>query len=491
MTRANFNWLWALSIWMTLSPFSMLPAQEKKELVPLGAVMDSLALRYDLDFAYDAAVLRRDSLVSSALPKVFDKQWISTVLSGPQNLEVVFMGQQVIVGRSTPGSRPSALLEVSGRVLAADGSGGLPMVNIGVEGRALGTSTNDEGRFVLRYPRAYIGEALVFSSLGFVSERFSLPQNDSVLEVALKNYSIHLPEVQVLYTDPDQLMRSVRRRLAQNYPSEPFLLTAFFRETIRQDDEYVEVSEAVVDIYKPSYQAGFASERVRFVKGRKGATARDMEVVQFKLLGGPFHFAQVDVVRNGDFLPDEEGFSAYRYLYKGVDMDNDRVLYRVGFEPLHDEEGLFYRGELRIDKESRAVVRVDFELTPASIRRSRSYLVRRDSRRFRTRPVVARYHLAYRPWGQHWVLSRVRGEVSLRVNDRDRRQRSLFATVSEMLVSDFAPADGQQRIPWSEAYRSDYVLSEQLGTFDPDFWQFYNVVEPDEDLRRVFQEGER
>src|SRR5690554_8028466 len=233
--------------------------------------MDSLALRYDLDFAYDAAVLRRDSLVSSALPKVFDKQWISTLLSGPQNLEVVFMGQQVIVGRSTPGSRPSALLEVSGRVLAADGSGGLPMVNIGVEGRALGTSTNDEGRFVLRYPRAYIGEALVFSSLGFVSERFSLPQNDSVLEVALKNYSIHLPEVQVLYTDPDQLMRSVRRRLAQNYPSEPFLLTAFFRETIRQDGEYVEVSEAVVDIYKPSYQAGFASERVRFVKGRKGA----------------------------------------------------------------------------------------------------------------------------------------------------------------------------------------------------------------------------
>ena len=89
------------------------------------------------------------------------------------------------------------------------------------------------------------------------------------------------------------------------------------------------------------------------------------------------------------------------------------------------------------------------------------------------------------------MLSRVRGEVSLRVNDRDRRQRRLFATVSEMLVSDFAPADGQQRIPWSEAYRSDYVLSEQLGTFDPDFWQFYNVVEPDEDLRRVFQEGER
>lgn len=488
---ANLNWLWALSLWMSLFPFSLLKAQEAGELVPLGEVMDSLALRYDLDFAYDAEVLRRDSLVSNELPEFFDKQWISTLLSGSRNLEVVFMGQQVIVGRSTPNSRPSALLEVSGRVLAADGSGGLPMVNIGVEGRALGTTTNDEGRFVLRYPRDYIGEALVFSSLGFGSERLFLPRQDSLVQLALKDYSIHLPEVQVLYTDPVQLMHSVRRRLAQNYPAEPYLLTAFFRETIRQDGEYVEVSEAVVDIYKPSYRSGFETERVRFVKGRKGATARDMEVVQFKLLGGPFHFAQVDVVRNGDFLPDKEGVSAYRYLYKGVDVDNDRILYRIAFEPLSDEEGLFYRGELRIDKESRAVVRVDFELTPASIRRSRSYLVRRDSRRFRTRPVVARYHLAYRPWGQHWVLSRVRGEVSLRVNDRDRRQRSLFATVSELLVSDFAPADGQQRIPWSEAYRPDYVLSEQLGDFDPHFWQFYNVVEPDEDLRRVFQEGER
>src|SRR5690554_6373118 len=127
MTRANCNWLWALSIWMTLSPFYMLPAQEKKEQVPLGAVMDGLALRYDLDFAYDAAVFRRDRLVSSALPIVFDKQWINTVLSGPQNLEVVFIGQQVIVGLSSPGSRPSVSLDVNGRVLTADGSGGLPI----------------------------------------------------------------------------------------------------------------------------------------------------------------------------------------------------------------------------------------------------------------------------------------------------------------------------------------------------------------------------
>src|SRR5690554_4711854 len=101
MMMANVNWLGVLAICMTRVPFSLLKAQEAGELVPLGAVMDSLALRYDLDFAYDAAVLRRDSLVSSALPEVFDKQWISTLLSGPQNLEVVFMGQQVIVGRST------------------------------------------------------------------------------------------------------------------------------------------------------------------------------------------------------------------------------------------------------------------------------------------------------------------------------------------------------------------------------------------------------
>lgn len=73
----------------------------------------------------------------------------------------------------------------------------------------------------------------------------------------------------------------------------------------------------------------------------------------------------------------------------------------------------------------------------------------------------------------------------MRVHDRSKRERSVFDTVSEMLVTDFSVVEQRHAIPWSETFRSDYVLSEHLGEFDPDFWEYYNVIQPDEALEKV------
>ncbi len=482
------TWLLWLSAWFIFYSNFPVSAQDSSqssiEPIRLGALLDTLGVRFSLDFAYDAGVVNTDSVLQTVIPDSLDKQWVSGLFDHG-GVEVSFLGQQVII-RKQQGKIPKKnILLISGQVV--DGASGepLPMVNVGVEGQPVGTTTNDLGQFSFKVPDRFAGMPMVFSFLGFASSRIIIPEKDTAVVIHLREYAVRLPEVQVHYRDPNQIVRAVRSAVKDNYLLQPYLMTAFFRETIQQDKRFVDVSEAVIEILKPSYSDSHDTERVRFVKGRKGRETNEMDVVQFKLSGGPYHFSQLDVMRQGNFLPNENGHSDYKYSFDGVDIIYDRLVYRVGFKPYNDTHELFYEGEMRIEAESMALVNIDFQLTPASIRRSRSYLIKRDARRFRTRPFHAKYKVEYRPWKDGWVLSKVRGEVSLRVYDRSKRERSVFDTVSEMLVTDFSMANKRQSIPWSETYRSDYVLSDHLGEFDPDFWKYYNVIQPDEALEKV------
>lgn len=454
------------------------------EAIPLGVLMDSLSHRFKLDFAYDAGLVNTDSLVQVQMPDSLDQQWVADLFDG-DGVEVRFLGLQVIIRRQQGKLPNKNVLFISGKVVDAAGEVPLGMVNVGVEGQPVGTTTNDLGQFYFKVPGSFAGMPMVFSYLGFANSRLAIPAADTSVLVRLQAHTVRLPEVQVFYRDPNQIVRAVKSATESNYPTQPYLMTAFFRETIQQDKRFVDVSEAVVEILKPSYADSYDTERVRFVKGRKGRETSEMDVVQFKLVGGPYHFSQLDVMRHGDFLPDEMGQSAYKYTFDGVDLIYDRLVYRVGFKPYNDVDALFYEGEMRIEAESMALVSIDFQLTPASLRRSRSYLIKRDARRFRTRPFHAKYYVEYRPWKDGWVLSKVKGEVSLKITDRSNRERSVFDTVSEILVTDFSVADQRRVIPWSETFKSDYVLSEHLGEFDPDFWEYYNLIQPDEALEKV------
>jgi hypothetical protein len=128
-------------------------------------------------------------------------------------------------------------------------------------------------------------------------------------------------------------------------------------------------------------------------------------------------------------------------------------------------------------------------MTRKTIRKSREYLIRRDSRRFRTKPSFARYRLDYRPWKDQWVLNSVRGEVNMKVIDRKENIRTVFNTVSELLVTDLRPG-GRKEFRWNDSFRADYILSDQIESYDQNFWSRYNIISPDESVEKIFEKTE-
>ncbi len=452
--------------------------------ISLAALMDSLEQYYSFHFAYDLGIIDVDSVINVNIDLPLDEKKLEK-LFGKEGVGVKLFGNQVIIARERGLPKNAKLIRISGRVEGLISGEPLAMATIGVLGTAVGTITNDVGYFDFLLAQEYAGNKLFFSYLGHLSNEILIPETDTVIIVRLPATSIELPEVNVLYRNPDEIVNELVSKINENYLQYPSFLTAFFRETIQQDEKFVDVSEAVIEILKPSYKYPSDSERVRFIKGRKGRETADMEFINFKLVGGPYHFSRLDIVRNGDFLPKEQ--NTYRYSFEGVTIDFNKILYRIAFKPVKDNEGLFYKGEMRIDSESYALVSIEFELTPASIKRSRNYLIQRDARKFRSRPVFARYKVEYRPFNNKWMLSRVVGVVNLQITDKNSKQQSVFNAVSEMFVSDLTEAAGRERIKWAETFKPSYVLSEHLGEFDPQFWKDYNIIQADEALEKVFR----
>lgn len=460
--------------------------------VKIRSLLDTLAVRLGAGLSYDAGALPLDSVVSVDWADAELKGALYALL-GRDNVEVSSMPGQIVISRHSASAAlvlPQSV-RITGKVVDAEDGLPLPSVNIGVENAPMGTITNANGEFEFLLPRDLAGRhqscAIFFSMIGYVREGLPVPLTDTLVEVRMKPTQVRLPEVRVMPVSADMLMAKVAEMRDRNYLQSSVALTGFFREAVKQDNHFVQVSEAVVEVYKPPYAESFNLERVRFVKGRRNENVEQMNFVQFRLQGGPFYFSRLDIMRYLDFFPDKQSDPVYKYSYQNAEWADGRTLLRVAFAPLHDNGDLLYNGEFLIDAQSYAVVSVWFEMTKQTLKESRKYLIKKDSKDYKAKPYYAKYVVTYRPFRDKWILNSVRGDIKIYIGDRRNRLNADFEATTEMLISDLRPIDGE-RLRYAESFKADYVLADQPIDSDPDFWKNFNVIKPDEELERVFKQ---
>ena len=452
------------------------------ENITLSALIDSIREKSGLKISYDVNSIPVDSVLSVDVSEKDPEEILKMVLKSP-DVEILDHGNQLVIRKKKTGN--SEIIELKGQVLDYNYKP-LPLVNIGFKNRPLGTITNNVGEFELKVPESYLGDTLWFSSLGYKTESIPVKSSKSDLQVLLAETSITLPEVIIKYRNANEIIAQFLRHRKSNYTEKSFLVTAFFRETIKQNKKYVNVSEAVLQILKYPYDKPFRLDLVKFIKGRKYQDVEKMKDVNFRLEGGPFYFSRIDIARYMDFFPREGKEPLYRYKFEGLDYEYDNMVFVVSFKPYDDNGELLYKGLLRIDTDSYALVSAEFELTENTLRMSRKYLIRKESPQIKAKPYYARYYINYRPYKDIWVLNKIKGELKVRINDKRTRNKSVFTAVTEMLMSDFKDASGIRFKP-SETYKPKYILTDKIKEYDPEFWKDYNVIKPDEDIEKVFK----
>jgi hypothetical protein len=258
--------------------------------------------------------------------------------------------------------------------------------------------------------------------------------------------------------------------------------TAFYRETLKQNRNYVAISEAVLDIYNSGYRESFDFDRVKIYKGRKSKDVKKMDTVLVKFQGGPRTAMFLDVVKNPGVILDPEVFQYYKFTLAGIVKVNDRNNYVIAFEQSKLVDYPLYEGKIYIDVESIAITSLDFHLSEKSLGDATRVLVKKKPMGMRMEVLSGNYMVRYREIEGKWVLNYVRSEVAFKSKWDKKLFKSNIIAMFEMAVTD-RDAQNVEKFPYKVAVKFTDVLSDEVDSFqDDDYWGEYNTIKPDESI---------
>lgn len=377
----------------------------------------------------------------------------------------------------------SGFLELKGSVNDKDTQEPIVFASIYLVGTNIGTVSNSDGLFTIKIPVNFINGKIGVSCLGYKNLELQIPDLQNTRnEIKLELARYYIRELTIRTVDPIQLIREARSKINTNYGNSPVMLTAFYRETIRQNRNYVAVSEAVFDVYKAPYSRLIDEDRIKIFKGRKSQDVSKMDTLLFRLQGGPYYLFMLDVVKNPDELISEENFNFYDYKYSGLETVENRDAYVIEFDQKKGISMPLYKGKIYVDVITLAISGVDFQLSPNGIEFAPDAMIKKKPAGMKIDVPEAKYITKYRQINGRWYLNYARTEARFRCKWNRKLFRSTYITVSEMAITDIDP-ENIIKHKIKESTRPNDVFSLEVSDFeDPEFWGEYNIIRPEESI---------
>jgi len=462
--------------------------------LPVASILFNISQQEKIFFSYDASLINTERTltlhvnnmpVAEIMDMIFphgefrfiQKEDYIIITALEDNGE--FSGTELI-------SAAPEVLTLSGKVTDYVTREPLSYVSISVLHHPIGTITNLDGEFLLKIPVHHVSDSLVFSFVGYSTSMRAIRDLQHGSSIPLHSMSVRIREVRVKAVTVEEILDGVRNRIGANYSSNNRMLTGFYRETIRQDNDYISISEAVLEVLKAPYLLDFREDRVRLLKARKSPDVKPFHWVNFKLQGGPYTITKLDAVKTMETFIDPEFQHLYKYAISDVIWYKDHPVYVISFRPIKNISFPLYRGEMYIDRESLALVYARFSLDNYGLGMAEESLIKKKPRGFRIKPLNVDYQVDYQFHNNQWHLHSAKGLIAFRVRSREDRVNSVFESTSELLITDVKSTD-LKRFPGREQFTIHDIFSEMSMDYDENFWGNYNIIKPDEDLRKAIK----
>ena len=242
-----------------------------------------------------------------------------------------------------------------------------------------------------------------------------------------------------------------------------------------------------MDIFKGAYSNDFQIDQVKLFKGRKSADVEKMDTVLFKLQGGPNTAILLDVVKNPYILLSAEYAEIYNFHLSDVISIDDKLHYVVSFNQKSYVDDPYYIGKLYIDMDKLAITEAEFELNTSNQEEAARLFIQRKPMGMTIIPEKAAYRAKYTIEDGRWFFSYARAEVKFKVNWKKKLFNTTYSTMSELAVTD-RTYEGIEKFAARERFKSNDVMNEKVYIFfDKDFWEGYNVIEPDQSIETAIR----
>ncbi|MDR1504058.1 MAG: carboxypeptidase-like regulatory domain-containing protein [Prevotella sp.] len=378
-------------------------------------------------------------------------------------------------------------ITISGVVKDKNSNKKLEYVSISVPGTNIGTITNTDGVFSIKLNNALEAKTLEISHIGYRNMKFPINREDIGHEVTIyliPNVNL-LKDVIVQPVDAQKLVEEAIHKIGDNNSAEVNMLTGFYRETIRKRRNYINISEAILDIYKTPYTQDIAGDRVQVYKGRKLISPKPNDTLIVKFQGGPNLSTFMDVVKNPELFLDINALGIYRYTMEESVMIDERPHYVVSFSPQVVLPYALHYGKLYIDKQSLTFSRAEFSLSMDDRNKATQAILRKKPFKMHFKPEEVSFLVTYKQQNGRSYLNYVWSEVKFKCDLKRRLFSTGYTIVSEMVVTD-RKSGKINKIPFKQSFGQNQVLSDKVQNFyDPNFWEDYNIIEPTESLENA------
>jgi hypothetical protein len=389
-------------------------------------------------------------------------------------------------------AKDTAFKTFTGKVINSTTKKPVVFANVYLIGSSLGTVTNGEGEFIIKVPVNELNRKLGISNLGYKNLEISLSdlkEKENVIRLEIA--ATPLEEVVIRNDDPVELLRMAYRRIGENYNSDPEMQVGFYRETVKQNRNYVAVAEAVLDVYKSSYGSLVDNDRVRIYKGRKSEDVKKMDTLMFKLQGGPRTSFMLDVVKNPGEILSEEYIDDYVFKFSGYATIDGRDNYVIEFDQKESVTLPLYKGIIYLDTKNMAFSRLEFSYSDKALSIADNELVRKKPMDLKIDVLGANYLVNYRILDNKWYLNHVRSELIFKCNWKKKRYNATYTTALEMAVTD-RNAENINKAKYKEQAKMSDIFADQVTAYkDENFWGEYNYIKPDESIESVINKLNR
>ena len=462
-----------------------------------ASVIDSLRLKVKCGVSYGPDIFPREKKYNAIFSNEKLKAILDSILT-PINFSykvidnnIVILQKEVVKSENKDqftmeGIDTMKFIKLSGKVVDRNDHKPIEYTNIYIKNRNIGSMTNANGNFAVKLPRGSSNDSIYFSCIGYKplhKKIGDMHPEGNIIDLEVN--SIQLKEIKVKPINIEEVIKTALQNIPQNYSRIPLNLISFYREIIQQNGEYVGLSEAVLNIYKASYNS-YLNDQVAIYKGRKSRFIKQMDTVLFKFQGGISTSLMLDIAKNPSNFITDEYIKYYNFTVDDIVTVEGRPTFVIGFDQNNYSPYPLYKGKLYIDIDAYAIVRVDFMISPNGMDNAADFLIKKSSRRLKVKPTFSSYIVNYTMQNNKWYLNYIREEVEFKIRKKYSFYSSTFRSKAEMLITQTDSVD-VQRIKFNKTVRLNDIFIEKLGKYDPEFWGGFNIIKPDESLEKALQ----
>src|SRR5574344_830510 len=353
---------------------------------------------------------------------------------------------------------------VSGKVNDAATGKHLEFAFISLINSSISNVTKSDGVFTLKIPLSRMTPAgsIIVGYMGYRSTKICAAdfKEGKFMRISLQPSAFSLDALHIYPNDPDAIFDMVfaRNNIIKNYPTEQEGLQGFYREIIRKGRKFGSVTEAVLDISKPSY-SGFNTN----------------DNVAIDIVNDPFVGTTLEAAHD-----------YYNFSF-GIPVEwNGKSIVVIHFSQ-KDTTEVLYSGDLYVDKATLSLVKATFNMNVDNSKYSWREFVRHLPPDVSVKAERADFTVNYKVVGDKLRFDYSHIELDFSVKYADQWLRSKYSVVSELAITDYNNPKAL-KIPFGQRIRMKDELGTKVKDFsNPDFWGDYNIIEPDASLQSVLK----